>query len=663
MQATEVVQAVTRWQFQPEGDATTAHLAYGAQTAVVGDSRGNVYALSEQGNLEWWQNLKRPILGARVTSDGKAVFALTAHELIRFNWKGRMLWRKTLPAPGTCLDVRSVSQSAVVACGDLIRVFGATGAEVGGTRLLHRVKSLRVAGATGHFVACSERGRMTYVSREGEPVWQVAINAWCAQVDQDGEGHVVILPAGADGIYSFDSAGAPRGLYDLGCAVRAAAVDDNGRRIVAAGFDGLVRVLDASDGRTMWHGRSGGEVLAADMDPSGDRALLITKAGIDLLDFVAETEERGEFLEVTEQPDRTAGEPEPEWRLNLRSGDPSPEPVNAELAVSAHGRNIVVLEPRRREVLAFDGDGKLAWRHGTPLGDAGEGALRLRAAHHGNLLAIGGIGGLLIATFDQGVVASPGVSVRTLSIADAGTTVLAGDMDGRLHLYDANGEENWTAPTPGFVQAELSPRGDAFAIADATGIVRYYHRAQSTGWQLDLTPGPTTHMGVSEIHIATLDDGVAYCIYDGRVGVMDPTGAKRWEQTLSQRPLRIVRVGQALAVTDVGDRTHLFTLEGKPLRVLPTRHGVAVLADGGVEGLLEFHYNGKEINCFDVDRGIPLWKKLMPSRVNGLVRSGCGEVLVFVCGTHLVKMRTRGQSESREERQAPAHAEACFLEL
>lgn len=662
--STKVVQAVRRWSFRPEGQTTAGHLAYAAQSAVIADDRGNVYVVDDKGEVSWRQNLGARVVGARITADGKAIYALTGGELFRFNWKGNLLWRVRTPAPATAMDVRSSTQSVLVACGDLLRVVSSIGKPVLGLRVRHGVRSARVAGRSGGMVVCSDRGYMTYIDREGQPLWEATLNVWCGAVDQDGDGSVVTLPAGSDGIYSFDATGAPRGIYDISSAVRAAAIDDLGKRLIVAGYDGLTRVLDASDGRTLWHGPSQGEPLGADMDPSGDRALVLKATEIDLLDFVDSDEERGEFLEVEETAAAQRSEATPEWRLNLRSGDPSPAPVFAQVALATKGTSVVVMEPGRRQLLSFDARGKLQWRQQTPIGDQGEGSLRMVAARRGNLLAIGAMGGLMLATYDQGPVATFNVNVRTLSVSDVGNAVLAGDAYGTLHLYDAEAEENWSAPTDGFVEAQLSPRGDAFALGRSDGVVRYYNRRGGTGWQLDLTPGPQAQVGLSEIRIACLDDGIAYCVYDGRVGVMDPSGQTRWETRIETRPIGIQRCGNRLAVTDTKDVVYLFTLSGEALRRLPTRRGVSVLADGGVEGLLEFHYNGKEINCFDVERGLPVWQKVMPARVNGLARSGCGEYLVVLAGTHLVKLRLGPVEASKEDAEAPpARRDGCFLEL
>ncbi len=567
------------WVWECGSTVTELHVAAFAATAIVRHGQG-ITCLGPDGAALWSRSVEPGTSCVHVAPDGALVGFLSVSGVLTTlaGSTGERLAQ---------IDVGTATSAVTLAVGGAriwvadrfgeVRQLDAQGQQMRRANVEHPVDFLAAASEIDVAIAASRRGHLSAIDESGGRVRRTFIRSDVARawIEEDGERALILSPV--DGVLAWDLGGGSLETYAIDRALRDAAADAAGDRLVAATFDDRLVLLD-SGARVLWQCDAPPGTSQVRMSADARRIWCLAGNGaihqLAVLDRGA-TEHRALDLTGTAAPPSGA-----------EALTPIPEPAPGgfrHVRLASAARAIVLLHPEGRIAVGS--------AHGTEW--------RVTAA-------LGGGVGECVATADGtalGVIVDRGVAWVRCADGEARVTpcfathlaalpgvpeLVAATPQGELVLVSEANQRRLPGDVTGLAQLAAAARGDAWRLwwVRRDGAVTRV-APDGSSHRLDESEGP-----VAPVRLVALGE----CVL-----LIDATGAFRWlaidgdelgRGTIAVPVVSAERAGpNAVAVADRLGNLHLLTREGGVAGVLARPQGVlrAGCDTEGIPWLLRAH--------------------------------------------------------------------------
>jgi outer membrane protein assembly factor BamB len=284
-----------RWSDEVGNQAWRAGLSADGRVAVVGsgstrpwDRKGRgLYTFDRDGRLSWQRDLGASVWGLALAADGRTVAAGTdGHEVLVFDDKGRVLWKRTTPGFGWSAWVWAASLSAdgqTVAIGSANKTMLVL--DRGGNLLgQHRADAdvfVVAVSADGQTVAAGSSDQQVYLlDRQGNLLWHRKLEdkVWAVALPADGNRLIVGAGEKEEHVRTFDRAGQPLWRRYVEGGISSVAASAQGEVIGVATRTGQVYFFDL-DGEPIHHHVAGKNVRDVAVSADGRVAAAVSEDG------------------------------------------------------------------------------------------------------------------------------------------------------------------------------------------------------------------------------------------------------------------------------------------------------------------------------------------------------------------------------------------------
>ncbi len=567
------------WVWECGSTVTELHVAVFAATVVVRHGQG-ITCLGPDGDVLWTRAVEPGTSGVHVAPDGAVVALLSASGVLTTlaGASGERLAH---------IDVGPATSAVTVAVGGAriwvadrfgaVRAIDAQGQVLRSANVEHPVDFLAAASETEVTIAASRRGHLSAIDESAERVRRTFIRSDVARawIEEDGERALVLSPV--DGVLAWDLDGGSLETYAVDRALRDAAADAAGDRLVAATFDDRLVLLD-SGARVLWQCDAPMGTTQVRMSADARRIWCLAGNGsihqLAVLDRGA-TERRALDLAAAPAMPPVAEAP-----------TPIPEPAPGgfrHVRIASAARAIVLLHPEGR--VAVSGARGTDWRV-TPALGGGVGECVTTA--DGSALGVivdRGIGWVRCANGEARVVPCFATHLAALP---GGAELLAATPQGELVIVSEANQRRLPVDVTGLAQLAVAARGESWRL--------WWVRRD--GAVTRVAPDASSHRhGESEGLVAP----VRLVALGERVLLIDAAGAFSWLEadgdplghgTVAVPVVSAERAGpSAVAVADRLGNVHLLTLDGGVAGILARPQGLlrAGCDAGGVPWLLRAH--------------------------------------------------------------------------
>ncbi len=572
-----------RWAWPGAAGVVELHAAALAGWVLARDER-NLTRLGDGGSPVWSRPAGRNVSSVHVACDGARVAVLDERGAVTLlaGETGERLGQ--LEASDAATSVAVAAGGARVWIGDrfgVLRILDARGRVLRDIRVGHPIDFLAMASEVEVGVVASRRGHVTSVDPGRDGVHRTFLRSDLQRVwvEEDGERALLVVPA--DGVLAWDFGMGSMETYALDRAVRDAASDAPGDRIVALTFDDRIVVLDGS-ARVLWQCDAPPGSLRIRMSGDGDRVWCADSAGA-----VRE-------LEVLDRAD--AERPV----LDLSTSAPpaaAVEPSEVEVAAEPEpgGFRRVRIDPAGGALLLIHPDGRVAIRPAS------------RNAWIVTEPGAGGVTGDVVVTDDGSTVGlALDQGVRRVRVADGQTRNVAIPAP-RLARVPGGGD--LLVATPHGELWLLSDEREERMAVGLDGLSHFVAVSTGHGWSVwwsssDGAVSRLDHRGAGVVTVASpmeLTPPVRLVATRARVLMVDAAGQVRWSTgdgretmraSLAMPIVNVERVGDGFAaLTDVFGNVHLAVADGGVTGTLARQDGVlrAGLDPQGDPWLLRVH--------------------------------------------------------------------------
>jgi hypothetical protein len=530
------------WSRLTPGHLTSAVLT--ATGAVLGDDRGLVLFVSEEGEVVAEHPLPAPIHDLAATGEFVAV-ACGDGEVVLIE-KGDVLFREATGHPVTMVALGPLGDYLLAVSPEgKGGFFNRFGREMNPFVSADGVESIAIIPASGSVVCVTRGGTVLGFASWGKPLWRVELRRAAGEIATDHKGELLVIPVMAYGAEAMKADGEAIGAYDIGEPVKAAGVSGDGETILLSTSENRL-VLLQTDATVVSADRFPSGIESLEVSDDGTRALVRTSSGYAHLLAVSMRGE-GPLLELSENPPAARSQ----YRLKKTVFSPYSMILRTRLSFSRDSSCLAVAGDRRKvQVLDLDGEQLATRRYGgtlldvkiTPEGDvrvfASQSVFRFRVDEDGSIPEWIGVADL-----------------SHVCIAEDGSAVGLTD-DGFIVGFKAergNGERLFPIPHPdvnGFL-----PCDDGFAVSRKAGVVAVYDREGIALGEC----GPFS----AKPELVAAQDGVGILLSVRKLLIlMGPDGEERWRHHLPAPARSGVAVPGAFLVIDEAGTAHIVTPTG-----------------------------------------------------------------------------------------------------
>lgn len=534
---------------------------------VLARDESQLTSIAADGSHRWSRPLAKNVTGIHVSCDGARVACLGERGVVTLlaGESGERLAQ--LAAGDAATAVAVTAGGARVWIGDrfgLLRIFDARARLVREIRVGHPIDFLAVASEVELGVVASRRGHLSSVDPARGETRRTFIRSDLRRVWIEEDGERALLVAPAEGVLAWDFGMGSMDTYAIDRAVRDAASDAPGDRLVALTFDARLVLLDGG-ARVLWQCDAPPGTESIRMSGDGARVWCADGAGsVRQLEVIDRSDAERPVLDFgASQPPPSHADPD-EPRVV-----PEPDPGGfRRLLIDPRGTRIVLIHPDGR--VAVQRDAGSAWLVTAP-GGAGTGD----AVFTGDGSAVGLVldrGVRRIETRDGRVRDLAMPSPRIAAVASGGE-IVAATPNGELWSIAADHEVRITSGLEGLTNLATSP-------GDGHPWVLWWSRGDGGVSRLD----PRTAGSAEIVPARELAPPVRLVATRDRVLVVDATGHLRWltadgrETARAALALPIVHLelagDRAAALTDFLGNVHLVTPDGGTVAMLPRPDGI-----------------------------------------------------------------------------------------
>jgi ABC-type sugar transport system permease subunit/outer membrane protein assembly factor BamB len=206
-----------KWTVDSKDTVFSISASADASRVVVGSRDNTITVYDNNGKKQWEFKADNAVTGVAMNSDGTLVAAVSADRDVRlFDGQGQVLWTYATDFP---------------------------------------LLGVAIADDGGYVSVASVEGKnLLFLNRAGQLVWEKNLIVPVESTAIYGSGNDVRVLAGTrdSRIYLFDSSGNELYTIQMNDVVHSLAVTSSGSRIAAATGDGIVSVIDGSNGKILW---------------------------------------------------------------------------------------------------------------------------------------------------------------------------------------------------------------------------------------------------------------------------------------------------------------------------------------------------------------------------------------------------------------------------
>lgn len=573
-----------RWAWPGAAGAVELHAAALAGWVLALDER-NLARLGDGGLPVWSRPAGRNVSGVHVACDGARVAVLDERGVVTLlaGDTGERLGQ--LEASEAATSVAVSAGGARVWIGDrfgALKILDARGRVLREIQVGHPIDFLAMASEVEVGVVASRRGHVTSVDPGRDGVQRTFLRSDLQRVWVEEDGGRALLVVPADGVLAWDFGMGSMETYALDRAVRDAASDAPGDRIVALTFDDRLVVLDGA-ARVLWQCDAPPGSLRVRMSGDGERVWCADSTGA-----VRE-------LEVLDRVD--AGRPV----LDLSAAAPlaavaEPSEVEVSAEPEPGGFRRVRIDPAGGSLLLIHPDGRVAIRPAsrnawivTEPGSSGGVTGDVVVADDGSTVGLALDQGVRRVRVADGRTRTVAIPAPRLATVPGGGDLLVATPHGELWLLSDERQERMAVDLDGMSHFVAVSSGDGWSV--------WWSRSDGAVSRLD-------HGGAGAVTVASggeLTPPVRLVSTRARVLVVDAAGQIRWSTgdgrettraSLATPIVNIERVGDGFAaLTDVFGNLHLAVADGGVTGTLGRQDGVlrAGLDPQGDPWLLRVH--------------------------------------------------------------------------
>jgi len=491
---------------------------------AVLSGQGVLYAVDRQGQLEWRVELQGEIGDFALDVAGENVAAVSPEGWLHFYSE---LTHERLVVPV------GVPMTSVAICGE------------------DPVQA----------VVCTEQGAVAMVDATSATRWRKDLGTALAGVAVSVRGEVAVVAVPEQGVQLYHLDGGLVATIDLEESVVAAALSDDGTRILAETESGRMVLynsrgeiqweMDLDETPRCWHFGNGGDMLVVVTTAGEIKAYKTAEAeqeeGPVVPAAVSGSDDLDDFLAVEEvlfgaeeKPAQRAAAPPPSgtllWKLKLRA---NALPAAQSLFRTAYdgGYLATVLTDGRLMVLSAAGKPAVKEPVGLPA--------RLTPALPGKMIGAWTSKHLVMGLPAEGSVRRlefPGQAVESLGCSEDFDIICTLDIAGKLSAFEASNRPTWVVNVGDVARTvHVSPDGELVVVEDEDGRFRLFDRQGSMIRKFRFGGGKPTLLGL----------GRGFSVFGrggGKLTVLDSDASEVWTGVLFDDMTGVELLGRSLGV-------------------------------------------------------------------------------------------------------------------
>lgn len=302
------IKVTRKWDYSHVRPVDSLCVADVSGDTVICDLRNQVVYIDDNGKKVWDVEADFAPMKGVISYDGGTIYILSSDgHLIKMTREAEVLWDLWIDKKPYTLAAKSKGQAAVIGClRHRFHVINGAGKRI---RLVHTsepVTYARFSGRGGELFVANAHGWVGIYDKDYKPRRQYNIAQPISKMEVTDNGRKIFLPARDEGLQVIEVESSQLATYSPGFSVIDVGIDRKGDRIVAAGLDGDVALMDSA-GRVAWQAKTDHSWVHCEMTRKGDRFTLLSDKGVVVCYKISTGKEAGEkgtenshfdFLEV-----------------------------------------------------------------------------------------------------------------------------------------------------------------------------------------------------------------------------------------------------------------------------------------------------------------------------------------------------------------------------